>query len=188
MRIFAAFLFFLASVGISFAGDKPVVRLETSMGNIVVQLDANKAPKTTQNFLQYVESGHYNGTIFHRVIRGFMIQGGGLESDMKEKTGRNPIHNEANNGLHNRKYTIAMARTSEPHSATSQFFINTANNSFLDFKSQTPEGYGYAVFGQVISGKDVVDKIEKVAVTSRSYYENVPISPIVIRKAQVVQK
>lgn len=165
-----------------------VVKLETSMGDITLQLDPKHAPMTTENFLRYVKAGHYDGSIFHRVIRNFMIQGGGLEADMKEKPTKNPIRNEANNGLHNKKYTIAMARTSDPHSATAQFFINTANNAFLDYKESTDAGFGYAVFGKVIAGKDVVDKIERVATTSKGMHEDVPISPIVIRKASLVQK
>ena len=158
------------------------------MGNIVVELDENKAPQTVRNFLKYVESGHYDGTIFHRVIRGFMIQGGGLTSDMQDKPTKAPIKNEANNGLHNRKYTIAMARTSDPHSATAQFFINTANNTPLDFRSQNEGEWGYAVFGRVISGKDIVDKIERVATTSRGIHKDVPISPIVIRKITLLKQ
>lgn len=168
--------------------DQPVVKIETNMGNIVVELDESKAPLTTQNFLKYVESGHYEGTIFHRVIRDFMIQGGGLTSDMKDKPTRAPIKNEANNGLHNRKYTIAMARTSDPHSATAQFFINTANNSNLDYRGSNEQDWGYAVFGRVISGKEVVDKIERVATTSRGMHKDVPISPIVIRKISIMPR
>ena len=167
---------------------QPVVKMETNMGNIIIELNEDKAPVTTRNFLNYVESGHYDGTIFHRVIRDFMIQGGGLTSDMNTKKTKAPIRNEANNGLKNRKYTIAMARTMDPHSATSQFFINTTNNSSLDYKASTEADWGYAVFGRVISGKDVVDKIERVATTSRGMYKNVPISPIVIKKVTVQTK
>ncbi|MCR5813157.1 MAG: peptidyl-prolyl cis-trans isomerase [Desulfovibrio sp.] len=171
------------------AAEKAVlVKLETSMGDITLQLDPKHAPATTENFLRYVKAGHYDGSIFHRVIRNFMIQGGGLEADMKEKATKHPIRNEANNGLHNKRYTIAMARTSDPHSATAQFFINTANNAFLDYKEATDAGYGYAVFGKVIAGKDVVDKIERVSTTSKGMHEDVPISPIVIRRATVLQK
>lgn len=164
----------------------PVVKLETNMGDIYVQLDAKKAPRTTDNFLQYVKSGHYDGMIFHRVIKNFMIQGGGMNAEMKEKKTAAPIHNEANNGLKNRKYTIAMARTGEPHSATSQFFINTKDNSFLDFKSETPEGWGYAVFGNVIKGQQVVDAIENVATSRKGYHDDVPIEPVIIKKAVLV--
>lgn len=166
----------------------PIVKMETNMGTIVLELNEEKAPVTTRNFLQYVESGHYDGTIFHRVIRDFMIQGGGLTSDMKAKKTRAAIRNEANNGLHNRKYTIAMARTPDPHSATAQFFINTTNNPTLDYKASNDSDWGYAVFGRVIAGKDVVDKIERVATTSRGMYQNVPISPIVIKKVTVQTK
>ena len=169
------------------AKSQPTVKIETNMGNIVVELDEAKAPQTVHNFLKYVQAGFYDGTIFHRVIRGFMIQGGGLTADMQDKPTKAAIRNEANNGLHNRKYTIAMARTSEPHSATSQFFINTANNTPLDYRSQNEGEWGYAVFGRVISGKDVVDKIERVATTSRGIHKDVPISPIIIRKITVLK-
>ena len=157
----------------------PAVKLETSLGDIVVRLDARKAPITTANFIQYVKSGHYDGTIFHRVIKNFMIQGGGLTPDMKEKSARAPIHNEAGNGLRNQKYTIAMARTADPHSAGAQFFINTKDNAFLDFKSQTP--------GKVIKGHEVVDKIEAVATGKKGFYENVPTTPVIIKKAVVIE-
>lgn len=160
----------------------PVVKLETNLGDIVVRLDARKAPITTANFLQYVKSGQYDGTIFHRVIKNFMIQGGGMDPDMKEKRTVAPIRNEANNGLKNRKYTIAMARTSDPHSATSQFFINTKDNSFLDYKD-SQDGWGYAVFGKVIKGQDVVDRIEAVATGRKGHHEDVPMVPVVIKKA-----
>ncbi|MBQ7457279.1 MAG: peptidyl-prolyl cis-trans isomerase [Desulfovibrio sp.] len=165
----------------------PIVKLETSLGDIVLQLDEHKAPVTTANFLRYVKAGHYDGCIFHRVIRDFMIQGGGLEADMKEKPTRNPIRNEAKNGLLNKKYTIAMARTQDPHSATAQFFINTKNNAFLDFKEESDTGWGYAVFGKVIAGKQVVDKIERVATSSKGIHQDVPISPIIIKKAVIVK-
>lgn len=180
-------VFFLVVLLSSTALAATTVKLATSMGDIVIALDETKAPLTTANFLKYVNAGHYDGTIFHRVIRDFMIQGGGLEADMKEKPTKNPIQNEAKNGLKNKKYTIAMARTSDPHSATAQFFINTANNSFLDFKEAQGNGWGYAVFGRVVQGKDVVDKIERVATTSKGMFEDVPIAPIVIREAKVIQ-
>lgn len=169
------------------AADEPVVKLETSMGDILVSLNARKAPITTANFIQYVKSGHYDGTIFHRVIKDFMIQGGGMTPEMKEKHTQAPIRNEANNGLRNKKYTIAMARTNDPHSASSQFFINTKDNDFLDFKAQTPQGWGYAVFGKVIQGQDVVDKIEKAATGRRAGHGDVPQTPIIIKKAYVVE-
>ena len=168
------------------SGPDPVVKLETSMGDIVLRLDKRKAPVTTENFLQYVQSGHYDGTIFHRVIKDFMIQGGGMTPDMKEKPTRSPIKNEANNGLRNVRYTIAMARTMNPHSATSQFFINTVDNPFLNFKSASGAGWGYAVFGKVIQGNDVVDKIRMVPTGNRGMHENVPLSPVVIKKASVI--
>ena len=159
---------------------EPTVKLETSMGDIVVQLNSRKAPLSTANFLQYVKSGFYDGTIFHRVIKGFMIQGGGLTQDMKEKSGHAPIKNEASNGLRNQRYTIAMARTSDPDSATSQFFINTVNNRFLD-ADKAQDGVGYAVFGEVIKGTDVVRKIEAVPTTTHGNYQDVPATPAVTR-------
>ncbi|MDR1658760.1 MAG: peptidyl-prolyl cis-trans isomerase [Desulfovibrio sp.] len=164
----------------------PVVKLETNFGDIFVRLDDRKAPISTANFIQYIKSGHYDGTIFHRVIKGFMIQGGGLTPDMKQKTTRSAIRNEAGNGLKNQKYTVAMARTGDPHSATSQFFINTKDNGFLDFKSQSPQGWGYAVFGRVIRGQDVVDKIEAVATGKRGLHDDVPTTPVVVKKAILV--
>ena len=165
----------------------PAVKLETSMGDIVLRLDARKAPATTENFLQYVRDGHYDGLIFHRVIKGFMIQGGGMDAAMKEKPTRAPIRNEADNGLQNKKYTVAMARTSDPHSATAQFFINTVDNKSLDYKGQTAQGWGYAVFGKVIKGQDVVDKIEAVSTGRRGYHEDVPKEPVIIKKATVIE-
>lgn len=189
--IFAIFILGLAFVDLGLCatkpGDAPLVRLETSLGDIVVQLDARKAPITTANFIQYVKSGHYDNTIFHRVINNFMIQGGGFTPEMKEKRTLAPIKNEANNGLKNRKYTIAMARTPDPHSASSQFFINTRDNDFLDFKAQTPNGWGYAVFGKVVQGQDVVDKIETVATGRRAGHDDVPTTPVIIKKAIVIE-
>lgn len=161
----------------------PAVKLETSLGDIVVRLDARKAPISTSNFIQYVKSGHYDGLVFHRVIKNFMIQGGGFTPEMKQKAARAPIRNEADNGLKNKTYTIAMARTSEPHSATAQFFINTKDNDFLDFKSRTPQGWGYAVFGKVIKGQDVVDKIEAVKCSA----SDMPLEPVIIKKAVVIE-
>lgn len=169
------------------ADNAPEVKLETSLGDIVVRLNPRKAPITTANFIQYVKSGHYDNTIFHRVIRDFMIQGGGMTADMKEKRTLAPVRNEANNGLKNRKYTIAMARTGDPHSATSQFFINTKDNAFLDFKAQTPQGWGYAVFGEVVKGQDVVDKIENAATGHLAGHDDVPRTPVVIKKAIVLE-
>lgn len=165
----------------------PRVELDTSMGKIVVQLAPDRAPITVKNFLRYVEEGHYNGTIFHRVIAGFMIQGGGFEQGLKQKTTLPPIENEAANGLKNDRYTIAMARTTDPHSATAQFFINVANNDFLNHKNETPSGYGYAVFGKVIQGQDVVDRIKSVSTGSYGPYQDVPKTPVIIKSIVPVQ-
>ena len=156
-------------------------------GVITLELDQAKAPKSVANFLAYVRSGHYDNTVFHRVIKNFMIQGGGFEPGMKQKPTQAPITNEADNGLKNKKYTIAMARTGEPHSASSQFFINTKDNDFLDFKSQTPQGWGYAVFGKVIKGQEVVDKIAAVQTGKKGYYDDVPMETVVIKKAVIVE-
>ena len=168
------------------AAPLPKVKIETSMGDIVVELNPAKAPKTVSNFLYYVKSGFYNNTIFHRVINGFMIQGGGFKPGMDEVDTREPIKNEANNGLSNEKYTIAMARTNDPHSASAQFFINVADNKFLDFKSETMQGWGYAVFGKVVAGQDVVDKIAKVRTGRVGWYDDVPTEEVVIEKAEVI--
>jgi len=165
----------------------PQVDLNTTAGTIRVELDAEHAPLSTANFLEYVKSGHYNGTIFHRVIKGFMLQCGGMEAGMKQKATRAEIRNEANNGLKNVKYTLAMARTNAPHSATSQFFINTVNNDFLNFKSESAGGWGYAVFGRVVSGTEVVDQIEKVRTGSRMGHDDVPVEDIVITSAVLVE-
>jgi peptidyl-prolyl cis-trans isomerase B (cyclophilin B) len=164
----------------------PLVKLETSMGDITLELYPDKAPATVANFLEYVKAGFYHGTIFHRVINGFMIQGGGMDAQMHEKPTRAPIKNEADNGLKNEPYTIAMARTSNPDSATAQFFINVANNTFLNHTAKTPQGWGYAVFGKVIKGQDVVDKIKAVPTTTVGPYQNVPQEPVTIIKATVV--
>ena len=163
-----------------------MVKLHTNHGTISVELDAEKAPKTVENFLQYVRDGFFDGTIFHRVIDGFMIQGGGFEPGMTQKPTRDAIENEAANGLKNEAYTIAMARTPNPNSATAQFFINIANNSFLNFTAPTPQGYGYAVFGKVVEGMDVVDKIRKVKTGSRSGHQDVPLEDVVITQAEIV--
>jgi cyclophilin family peptidyl-prolyl cis-trans isomerase len=164
----------------------PAVKIETTMGDIYLRLDADKAPVTVANFLQYVQSGFYNGTIFHRVIKGFMIQGGGLTETMNQKPTRAPIKNEAKNGLRNAPFTIAMARTSEPDSATAQFFINTGNNRFLDF-DKASDGVGYAVFGKVVKGTDVVKKIEASKTTSHGVYQDVPMTPVVIKSVTLVK-
>lgn len=163
------------------------VELQTNHGVITVELDDEKAPATVANFIAYVNKGHYDGTIFHRVIKGFMVQGGGFEAGMKQKPTDAPIQNEANNGLKNSKYTLAMARTNAPHSASAQFFINTVDNEFLNFKSESPSGWGYAVFGKVIAGTDVVDKIEKVKTSNAGFHENVPVDAVVIEKAVVLE-
>ena len=159
------------------------VELHTTEGVITLELDEAKAPVTVENFLSYVADGHYDGTVFHRVIKGFMIQGGGFEAGMKQKATKGEIKNEANNGLKNDKYTIAMARTSAPHSASAQFFINGADNDFLNFKSETPNGWGYAVFGKVIAGADVVSQIEKVRTGNKGGHGDVPLEDVVITKA-----
>ena len=163
-----------------------MVKLHTNHGTITLELDAEKAPKTVENFLQYVRDGFFDGTIFHRVIDGFMIQGGGFEPGMTQKPTRDAIENEASNGLKNEAYTIAMARTPNPNSATAQFFINVANNSFLNFTAPTPQGYGYAVFGKVVEGMDVVDKIKKVKTGNRAGHQDVPLEDVVITQAEIV--
>jgi cyclophilin family peptidyl-prolyl cis-trans isomerase len=168
-------------------GKNPVVRMTTSMGTIELELDAKHAPTTVENFLKYVKEGYYNGTIFHRVIRGFMIQGGGFEPSLQRKPTHDPIKNEADNGLKNATGTIAMARTSDPHSATSQFFINTVDNGFLDHKDKSGPGWGYTVFGKVIKGMDVVQKIETVPTTARGPYRDVPSKDVVIEKVELIE-
>ena len=162
------------------------VDLETSQGTIRLELDDAKAPETVKNFITNVENGHFDGTVFHRVIKGFMVQGGGFEPGMSQKPTGSTIQNEASNGLKNDKYTVAMARTSAPHSATAQFFINAADNEFLNFKSETPQGWGYAVFGKVISGEEIVDTIEQVKTGSRGGHGDVPLDDVVITRATVV--
>ncbi len=162
----------------------PQVELHiASYGVITLELDQDKAPATVANFLSYVAKGHYNNTIFHRVIPGFMVQGGGMEPGMKEKRGDSPINNEANNGLKNQMYTVAMARTGDPHSATAQFFINVADNGFLNHTAPSQQGWGYAVFGKVVSGTDVVDKIKQVKTGRKGYHDDVPLEDVVIDKA-----
>lgn len=165
----------------------PYVKLTTSMGEIVLELDPAAAPKTVANFIKYVEDGHYSGTIFHRVISNFMIQGGGMDKDMKERRTRAPIANEAKNGLKNNRYTVAMARTGDPHSATAQFFISTKDNDFLNFTAENTQGWGYAVFGKVVKGQETVDKIAQVKTGSIRGHENVPVTPIIIEKAEMVK-
>lgn len=164
-----------------------MIRIQTNKGVIELKLDEQKAPETAKNFLEYVQAGFYDGTIFHRVIDGFMIQGGGLEPGMKEKDTRSPIKNEADNGLKNERGSIAMARTNDPHSATAQFFINVVDNAFLDHRSATTDGWGYCVFGHVTNGMDVVDTIKGVATTNKGYYQDVPAEDVVIEKVEVVE-
>ncbi|MEE9574703.1 MAG: peptidylprolyl isomerase [Gammaproteobacteria bacterium] len=164
------------------------VRLITSHGEMVLSLNKEKAPLTVENFISYVRSGHYNGTIFHRVINDFMIQTGGMDADMNEKATNTSIKNEANNGLSNLQGTIAMARTSDPHSASAQFFINTNDNAFLDFSAETDDGWGYCVFGEVVDGIETVEKIEETSTTSRSGHQDVPAEAIVITHAEVIEE
>lgn len=185
--IFSILLMCFATV--SFAGaDNPRVRLETSKGTIILELDRKAAPKTVTNMLGYVKSGIYDGTIFHRVIKGFMIQGGGFTEDMNTKTTNKPVQNEADNGLRNTRGTIAMARTQYPHSATSQFFINMVNNTSLDHRGKTARGWGYCVFGKVVAGMDVVDAIENAPTTTRGTHRNVPSAPVIIKRAIIVSQ
>ena len=164
------------------------VKLTTNHGEIVLELNAEKAPITVANFIEYVNAGHYENTVFHRVIGNFMIQGGGFEPGMKEKKDKRPsIQNEADNGLPNEKYTVAMARTMEPHSASAQFFINVADNSFLNHSGKTAQGWGYAVFGKVVAGQDVVDKIKGVATTSKAGHQDVPKDDVIVEKAEIIE-
>jgi len=192
MRRICSVVLFLAVSGLPLAAAQeaskaahPVVVLETSMGKIAIELYPDKAPRSVENFLSYVRSGFYDGTIFHRVIPKFMIQGGGLTPDMTGKSARNSIPNEADNGLKNSRGTVAMARTADPHSATCQFFINTKDNAFLDHQNKDARGWGYAVFGRVVDGMAVVDAIEKVETGTRGPHRDVPVKPVVIEKASV---
>lgn len=182
LKIFTALFALLCA---AFSANAKNVTLHTNYGDINIALDEKNAPVSTQNFLNYAQNGFYNNTIFHRVINGFMIQGGGFESGMKEKPTNAPIKNEANNGLKNQRGTIAMARTSNPHSATAQFFINHADNDFLDFTAETMQGWGYAVFGKVTAGMDVVDKIAKVRTGSAGRHQDVPTEEVVIKSVTI---
>jgi peptidyl-prolyl cis-trans isomerase B (cyclophilin B) len=164
-----------------------MIKLHTNHGVITLELFEDKAPETAANFKEYVKSGHYDGTIFHRVINGFMIQGGGFEPGMKQKPTRDPIKNEANNGVSNRNGTVAMARTMDPHSASAQFFINVSDNTFLDHTAPTTQGWGYAVFGQVTEGMDIVNAIKGVATTSRAGHQDVPAEDVIIERAEIVE-
>jgi peptidyl-prolyl cis-trans isomerase B (cyclophilin B) len=186
-RLLTGMLAAVVFSGTIVAQDRPQVKLETSLGDIVIQLNATKAPKTVRNFLAYVDSGFYHGTIFHRVIQTFMIQGGGFTEDMQEKSTRPPILNEAANGLSNLRGTVAMARRNDPNSASSQFFINTVDNLGLDHKNTTESGFGYCVFGRVIKGMETVDAIAKTPTTMRNGMGDVPATPVIIKKATVVR-
>ena len=159
------------------------VQMDTSAGTLRIELDDVKAPLSTANFLSYVNKGHYDGTVFHRVIKGFMVQGGGFEPGMRQKPTDAPIRNEANNGLKNLHYTLAMARTSDPHSASAQFFVNTTDNGFLDFRAENAQGWGYAVFGRVVEGMDVVDRIESVRTGRKGMHDDVPLEDVRIERA-----
>lgn len=163
-----------------------MIKFSTSLGDFEVELNSVEAPKTCANFEEYVKSGHYNDTIFHRVINGFMVQGGGFTADMEQKPTNDPVQNEANNGLKNKAYTLAMARTMDPHSATAQFFINVVDNDFLDFKSESPQGWGYCVFGTVVKGQDVIDRMKTVKTSRSGMHQDVPVEPIVILSAEIV--
>ncbi|ARU56300.1 peptidyl-prolyl cis-trans isomerase B [Oleiphilus messinensis] len=164
-----------------------MIKLKTNMGEITLKLDHEKAPVTAANFETYVKEGYYNGLIFHRVIKNFMIQGGGFEPGMSPKKTREPIQNEAKNGLSNKIGTVAMARTMDPHSASAQFFINVADNGFLDFTAETVEGWGYAVFGEVVDGLDVVNKIKEVSTTMRAGHQDVPVEDVIIETAEIIE-
>jgi peptidyl-prolyl cis-trans isomerase B (cyclophilin B) len=192
MRSSIVFMMLLLTTTLSFAtenlmSDSPKVKFTTSLGEIVIQLNPEKAPVTSANFITYVNEGFYDGTIFHRIISGFMAQGGGFDTDFNQKTTHDPIKNEADNGLPNKRGSIAMARTNVPNSATAQFFINYKDNSFLNFTSPTPSGWGYAVFGEVIEGMDVVDEMAKQPTGNRGGHQDVPKTDIVIEKAEVIK-
>ncbi len=188
LKFFLLFLLFTTTSVMADENQNPRVAMETTMGTILLELYPQKAPKTVTNFLEYVDSGFYNDTIFHRVIDGFMIQGGGFTEDFTKKTTRSPIINEADNMLRNKVGMIAMARTNDPHSATSQFFINVSNNSSLDYREKTNRAWGYAVFGRVVRGMDVVKKIKSVATGNKGGYQNVPVTPVVIKSVTRVKK
>jgi len=190
VKIAVSLLFIGLSVSVAVAdANFPQVLVKTNMGDIVIELDKQKAPASVANFLNYVNEGFYNGTVFHRVIDGFMIQGGGFSQDLAKKNTHAPIKNEANNGLKNLKGTIAMARTNDPHSATAQFFVNVVNNGFLDYKSATPRGWGYTVFGKVVQGMEVVDKIRKVPTgPSGPFPSDVPKSTVIMESVTVVSQ
>lgn len=188
MRAYRLVLVGVLGLSSAWAWAAPQVEIKTSMGVITAELNADKAPESVKNFLAYTKAGHYNGTVFHRVIDGFMIQGGGFDLSLTQKKTQAPVRNEANNGLRNQRYTLAMARTSDPHSATAQFFINVGNNDFLDHRGQTQAGWGYAVFGRVIGGEAVVQKIAHVATGSAGGMGDVPVDPIIIESVRVISK
>jgi len=185
-RLRAALAALLLSLPLPLWAANPAVELETSLGPIRIELYPDKAPKTVENFVQYAREGFYDGTVFHRVIPGFMIQGGGFTREMEQKKTREPIANEAQNGLKNSTGTVAMARTPNPHSASAQFFVNLADNEFLDFTAPTPQGFGYTVFGRVTQGMDVVQKIAQVPTGNRAGHQNVPLKPVVIQRVRVL--
>lgn len=178
-------IFANCAVATAFAADGPRVVFKTTMGTFTVEVNSEKAPRSAENFLKYVNDRHYDGTVFHRVIKNFMVQGGGFDKEMQQKPTRDPIPNEAKNGLRNAPYTIAMARTGDPQSATAQFFINTSNNRFLDYPGQ--DGWGYAVFGKVVAGQDVIDKMNDATTRDNGMHQNVPSKPIVIESASIVK-
>ena len=186
--VFVAFIILLGLGPAQAERRNPMVKLTTNLGEITLELYPDKAPETVANFLAYVKDGFYSGTVFHRVIPGFMIQGGGLDKDLHPKATKAPIRNEADNGLKNQKYTLAMARTPDPHSASAQFFINLADNDFLDFAAKTPQGWGYAVFGKVVKGQEVVDQIAAVPTGRQGFHEDVPKTPVVIEKAELLEQ
>lgn len=186
-QIFLIVFILLFTITSNIQAETTMVKMDTNQGTIMLELDADNAPNTVANFLTYAKEGFFDGTIFHRVISNFMIQGGGFTEDMNQKTVRDPIKNEANNGLKNDNGTIAMARTGDPHSATAQFFINVKDNDFLNFSSETPQGWGYAVFGKVTEGMDIVEKIKAAETTTKGPYQDVPVEAIIIEKVTVVE-
>ncbi len=186
-QIFLIVFILLYSLTSNIQAETTMVKMDTTQGTIMLELDADNAPNTVENFLTYAKEGFFDGTIFHRVISNFMVQGGGFTEDMNQKTVRDPIKNEANNGLKNDNGTIAMARTGDPHSATAQFFINVKDNDFLNFSSETPQGWGYAVFGKVTEGMDIVEKIKAVETTTKGPYQDVPVEAIIIEKVSIVE-
>ena len=186
-QIFLIVFILLYSLTSNIQAETTMVKMDTTQGTIMLELDADNAPNTVENFLTYAKEGFFDGTIFHRVISNFMVQGGGFTEDMNQKTVRDPIKNEANNGLKNDNGTIAMARTDDPHSATAQFFINVKDNDFLNFSSETPQGWGYAVFGKVTEGMDIVEKIKAVETTTKGPYQDVPVEAIIIEKVSIVE-